>query len=53
MRRWPPRQAGRYRGGGWSRFYCASAAMDGQVQAIRQALDAAGFTDTANNVLLH
>ncbi|EKQ6893921.1 porphobilinogen synthase, partial [Salmonella enterica] len=24
-----------------------SAAMDGQVQAIRQALDAAGFTDTA------
>jgi len=28
-------------------FIAPSAAMDGQVQAIRQALDAAGFTDTA------
>jgi porphobilinogen synthase len=29
------------------RTIAPSAAMDGQVQAIRQALDAAGFTDTA------
>ncbi|MDG6692986.1 porphobilinogen synthase, partial [Staphylococcus aureus] len=28
-------------------FIAPSAAMDGQVKAIRQALDAAGFTDTA------
>ena len=28
-------------------FIAPSAAMDGQVQAIRSALDAAGFTDTA------
>lgn len=28
-------------------FIAPSASMDGQVQAIRQALDAAGFTDTA------
>ncbi len=28
-------------------FIAPSAAMDGQVQAIRQALDAAGFKDTA------
>lgn len=28
-------------------FIAPSAAMDGQVQAIRRALDAAGFTDTA------
>ena len=28
-------------------FIAPSAAMDGQVQAIRHALDAAGFTDTA------
>ncbi|EKT56200.1 porphobilinogen synthase [Providencia sneebia] len=28
-------------------FIAPSAAMDGQVMAIRQALDAAGFTDTA------
>ncbi len=28
-------------------FIAPSAAMDGQVQAIRQALDAVGFTDTA------
>ncbi len=41
------RDVGGYAVAAGADFIAPSAAMDGQVQAIRQALDAAGFTDTA------
>lgn len=42
-----PRQTGRCRRRRGADFIAPSAAMDGQVQAIRRSLDAAGFTNTA------